>query len=71
MSSLPFISHHLFVAAVRHEGRALRKPSQDTTPARGVDSRATEAQLELLSGARSMPANAVRQLRASTVLGGT
>jgi hypothetical protein len=29
MSSLPFISHHLFVAAVRHDGRGQPKSPPD------------------------------------------
>ena len=29
MSSLPFISHHLFVAAVRHESQDTAIPPQD------------------------------------------
>jgi hypothetical protein len=70
MNSLPFISHHLFVAAVKRDGRAPRKPTREMMPVRGHETRATEAQLELLSGAEATPANAVRRLGASALLGG-
>jgi hypothetical protein len=38
MSSLPFISHHLFVAAARQDERARRKPSRREPPPRARDS---------------------------------
>jgi len=53
MSSLPFISHHLFVAAARQESRHRRKPARPASPARAVAGGAKEVRLELLEPCES------------------
>ncbi len=68
MNSLPFISHHLFVAAVKPDGHARRKPSREMTPARASQAQTTDAQLEFLTGAEATPAHAVRRLAAAPLL---
>jgi hypothetical protein len=70
MNSLPFISHHLFVAAVKRDARAHRKPSREAIPIRETETQATDAQLELLTSAEGTPGHAVRRLGASPLLGG-
>ena len=69
MNSLPFISHKLFVAAVKQDGCARRKPSQEKMLTREGQDQATDAQLELLTGAPAAPARAMRRLEAAPLLG--
>jgi len=64
MSSLPFISHHLFVAAARQENEAARKPAQRTIPSREMDNRAETIRLEMVSqSVASGPSSAMRTPR--------
>jgi hypothetical protein len=70
MNSLPFISHQLFVAAVKQEGRPRRKPSREMMSTRGSQAEATEVQLDLLTAAHAAPERVVRQLEAAPLLGG-
>jgi hypothetical protein len=70
MNSLPFISHHLFVAAVKQDGLARRRPSREAMPTRERQTQTTEAQLEFVTGAEETPAHAVRRLAVSPLLRG-
>ena len=65
MNSLPFISHHLFVAAIGNEGRAHERPTRHERPSVGAAEPAHTVALEVLDGRKSLPAGAVHPLRVS------
>jgi hypothetical protein len=65
MISLPLISHHLYVAAIRHEDSPETQqqlPAQPTNVAAAIP-------LELLEGAQALTELVARPLRASPVPG--
>jgi hypothetical protein len=68
MNSLPFISHQLFVAAVKPDGRPRRKPIRELMSRTERQAEATDVQLELLTDAQSAPAGALR-LEVAPMLG--
>ena len=47
MNSLPFISHHLFVAAVGNEGRRQERPTSSDRPFAGPAEQETAIPLEV------------------------
>ena len=65
MNSLPFISHHLFVAAIGNEGRAHERPTRHERPSVGPTDPANAIALEVMDGRKPMPAGATRPLRAA------
>jgi hypothetical protein len=70
MSSLPFLSHRLFVEAIKHEDRAQSKPAPQATAGFNPAKRTSTIPLELLDPSKDMPDSATRPLRASVSLGG-
>ena len=64
MNSLPFISHHLFVAAVGNEGPRQGRPTRRDQPLAGPAEPATAVPLEVLDAREPMPESAARALRA-------
>ena len=71
MSSLPLISHHLFVEAASQESPKQPRPTRSEKPSVVLRGIATALPLELLDPNESLPAEATRPLRASTYPGGT
>ncbi len=72
MNSLPFISHHLFVAAARHENRSRRKPARSAPPPRRpVGSGARELRLEVLEPCASSSARQAGPLELAFLAGET
>jgi len=65
MNSLPFISHHLFVAAIGNDGHAHEKPRRHPELATDRIDCSSPIPLELLDGTQPMPKGATRPLRAS------
>jgi hypothetical protein len=65
MNSLPFISHHLFVAAIGNEGRANERPTRHERLSVGVADAANAVALEVLDGRRQLPVGDVHSLRVS------
>ena len=65
MNSLPFISHHLFVAAIGSEGRAHERPTHHEKPSVRLADPASAIALEVMDDRKPLPAGAVRPLRAS------
>ena len=65
MNSLPFISHHLFVAAIGNEGRAHQRPTRYERPSAGAADPAIAIPLEVLDSRKPLPVGAIRPLRAS------
>jgi hypothetical protein len=65
MHSLPFISHHLFVAAVASEDRAHARPARHDQPSVELVDPATDIPLELLEDRQPLPAGAAHPLRIS------
>jgi hypothetical protein len=65
MNSLPFISHHLFVAAIGNEARAHARPTRHDRSLVGPADPASAIPLELLDGRKPLPAREARPLRAS------
>jgi hypothetical protein len=63
MNSLPFISHHLFVAAVGNEGRRQERPIRRDRPFPGPDEQFTAEPLELVDARESLLNLAARGLR--------
>jgi hypothetical protein len=55
MNSLPFISHHLFVAAIGNEGRLPDRSTRRKMPAAGPGEQATPVALELVGARDPMP----------------
>jgi hypothetical protein len=66
MNSLPFISHHLFVAAVGNEGPRQERPVRSGGPFAGSADEATVVPLELVDAREPMRDLAARTLRART-----
>jgi len=71
MNSLPFISHHLFVAAVGNEGRRQERPTRHDRPSAGLGEQAIVAPLQsadarepVLEGAASLSYAAIKHVRA-------
>ena len=62
MSSLPLISHRLFVAAIGSEDRVPAKPDRNENAFSPAASVASAISLELLHQATSMPSNVMRPL---------
>ncbi len=71
MTSLPLISHHLFVAAVENHDRALARPARAPFSRVAATRSARPVTFEVLADARSLPARATRPLRAALVASGT
>jgi hypothetical protein len=64
MNSLPFISHHLFVAAVGNEGRRQERPTRSDRLFAGPAEQATAIPLEVLDGREPMEEVVSRTSRA-------
>jgi hypothetical protein len=64
MNSLPFISHHLFVAAVGNEGRRQERPTRSDRPFGGPAEQAATIPLEVLDSREPMLEGASRTSRA-------
>ena len=65
MSSLPLISHHLFVQAAAGKDPAGHKPARADRRSITLKGIATTLPLELLDAVQPLPAGVTRQLRAS------
>ena len=65
MNSLPFISHHLFVAAIGNEGRAHERPTRHERPAVRVVAPASIIALEVMADRKLWSTGADRLWRAS------
>ena len=65
MNSLPFISHHLFVAAIGNEGRAHERPTRYERPFVKSAAPACTIALEVMDGRKPLPTGSARPLRAS------
>jgi hypothetical protein len=65
MNSLPFISHHLFVAAIGNEGRAHAKPTRQERPSVGAAYTASAMALEVMDDRKPLPVGAARPLQTS------
>jgi len=65
MNSLPFISHHLFVAAIGNDGRGTARPTRHERPSAGPAEPANAIALEVMDYCRPLPAGATRPVRAS------
>jgi len=65
MNSHPFISHHLFVAAVGNEGRAHARPTRHDRSFVEAAAPASAITLEVMDTRKPLPAAAARRLRAS------
>ncbi len=63
MSSLPLISHHLFVEAAAGKDRVPRKPERSAQPPVTLKGIATSLPLELLEAVQPLPAGVTRRLR--------
>jgi hypothetical protein len=64
MSSLPFISHHLFVAAIGNEGRRQWKPARHERPFAAPADQASAIALEVMDARKPMPEAATGASRA-------
>jgi hypothetical protein len=65
MNSLPFISHHLFVAAIGNESRAHERPTRHERPSIGPADQSSTLAMELMDARQPMPAGAIRPMRVS------
>jgi hypothetical protein len=63
MSSLPFISHHLFVEAVASEAGADAQPACYDGPSGELGAPASIVPLELISDQEPLPVGAILPLR--------
>jgi hypothetical protein len=64
MNSLPFISHHLFVAAIGNEDRGQEKPARPERPFIVPSDQASAIALEVMDAQKPMPEGATRPWRA-------
>ena len=69
MSSLPLISHHLFVSAIGNEESAPADPARGKQPGMDPANGASAIGLELLDYTTSIPQGMSRPLRASLSAG--
>jgi hypothetical protein len=60
MNSLPFISHHLFVAAIGNEGRGRERPTPHERPFAGPADQASPIAVEIMDARPPMPAGTIR-----------
>jgi hypothetical protein len=67
MNSLPFISHHLFVAAIRHEGRRQETPVRRDRPFANMAQQVAAVPLEVVDAREPMLEVAARASRARIV----
>jgi hypothetical protein len=65
MNSLPFISHHLFVAAISNEGRVPERLTRREESSAVLASHASLLAVELMDARKPMPVGATRPLRAT------
>jgi hypothetical protein len=65
MNSLPFISHHLFVAAIGNEGRAQVKPTRQERPCVETADPASAIALEAMNDRKPLLDGAARHLQTS------
>ena len=65
MNSLPFISHHLFVAAIGNEDRAPERPTRHERPSVGAADPVSAIVLEVMDGRKPLPVGAACPLRTS------
>ena len=70
MSSLPLISHHLFVEAASQEEKAPRQRGRDKKSSVLLSGIATALPLELLDPGEPLPPETARPLRTSICPGG-
>lgn len=71
MSSLPLISHHLFVEAAAQTAPKPPRPARSEKPTVLLHGIATALPLELLGPTESLPAEDTRPLRSTLCPGGT
>jgi len=64
MNSLPFISHHLFVAAIGNECRGPEKTARRERPLATLANQASAIALEVISARKLMPEEAAGAARA-------
>jgi hypothetical protein len=64
MNSLPFISHHLFVAAIGNEGRGRAKPARHERTFAAPADQASAIALEVMGARKLMPEGAIGAPRA-------
>jgi hypothetical protein len=64
MSSLPFISHHLFVAAIGNEGRGHERPMPHERQFAGPDDQANTIAVEVMDARKPMLTGSIRASRA-------
>ena len=64
MNSLPFISHHLFVAAIGNEGRGYEKPARHERSLTAPAGQASAIALEVMDARKAMPEGATGASRA-------
>jgi hypothetical protein len=69
MSSLPSISHHLFVAAVGQDDRSVGKPLRQGSQSGPLEDPSQELPLEMLEAGQPLPAGVARPLRTSGMSG--
>jgi hypothetical protein len=66
MNSLPFISHHLFVAAIGNEGRGRERPARRERPFSAPADQASAIALEVMDARMPMPEGTSGASRART-----
>ena len=64
MNSLPFISHHLFVAAIGNERRGHGRPTRHERPFADPADQANPIVVEVMDARQPMPTGTIRALRA-------
>ncbi|MGO8927594.1 MAG: hypothetical protein ACLQU3_11970 [Limisphaerales bacterium] len=65
MNSLPFISHHLFVAAIGNDGRGTARPIRHERPSAGPAEPANAIASEVMDDRKPWLAGTTRPVRAS------
>lgn len=70
MNSLPPISHHLFVAAIEHDGRGQVRPRQNETSSTGPTGYSHAAPLQVVDDTHQSHSARLRPLRMSAKSGG-
>lgn len=69
MSSLPFLSHHLFAAAVGRREPAPRSSPRSDLPPLAAENGTPAAPLEVIAAAEPMPLGTARPVRKALILG--
>jgi hypothetical protein len=67
MNSLPFISHHLYVAAIGNDSHGHERPTRRERPFAEPGGQASPIAVEVMDTSKPMPVGQTRPVRATVI----